>query len=70
MHRPPESHETDYITPKQQRSIRQKVSRIPVRPEKRLSVRKCIKGHFSSLALLSATKTYKRRIFFSMGQLQ
>ena len=73
MHRAPETPETDYITPKQKRTVRKTASRIPVsvRSAKRLSVRKRIKDHFSSPALLAASKkTYQRRIFFSMGQLQ
>ena len=73
MHRAPETPETDYITPKQKRTIRKTAGRIPVpvRSAKSLGVRKRIKDHFSSPALLSATKkTYKRRVFFSMGQLQ
>ena len=72
MHRAPETPETDYITPKQKRSIRKTASHIPVsvRPAKSLSVRKRIKDQFSSSALSSATKkTYIRRILFSMGQL-
>ena len=70
MHHAPETPETDYITPKQKRTIRKTASRIPVsvRPAKSLSVRKHIKDHFSSPALLSASKkTYKRRIVFFLG---
>ena len=45
MHRAPETPETDYITPKQKRTIRKTASRIPVsvRPARSLSVRKRIK---------------------------
>ena len=45
MHRAPETPETDYITPKQKRTIRKTASRIPVsvRSAKSLSVRKRIK---------------------------
>ena len=52
MHRAPETPETDYITPKQKRTIRKTTSRIPVsvRSAKNLSVRKRIKDHFSSPA--------------------
>ena len=58
MHRAPETPETDYITSKQKRSIRKSASRIPVsvRSARSLSVRKRIKDHFSSPALLLATK--------------
>ena len=53
MHRAPETPETDYITPKQKRTIRKTASRIPVsvRSAKSLGVRKRIKDHFSSPAL-------------------
>ena len=72
MHRAPETPETDYITPKQNRTIRKTASRIPVsvRSAKSLSVRKRIKDHFSSGTFICHQKTYKRRIFFSMDQLQ
>ena len=72
MHRAPETPETDYITPKQKRTIRKTASRIPVsvRSAKSLGVRKRIKDHFSSPALLSATKKRIKEVFFSMGQLQ
>ena len=66
MHRAPKTPEMDYTTPKQKRTIGKTASRIPVsvRSAKNLSVRKRIKDHFSSAALLSATKkTYKRRVF-------
>ena len=63
MHRAPETPETDYITPKQKRTIRKTASRIPVsvRSAKSLSVRKRIKDHFLSPALLSATKKRKKK---------
>ena len=67
MHRAPETPETDYITPKQKRTIRKTASRIPVsvRSAKSLSVRKRIKDHFSSPALLSATKKRIKEEFSS-----
>ena len=67
MHRAQETPETDYITPKQKRTIRKTASRIPVsvRPAKSLSVRKRIKDHFSSPALLSATKKRIKEEFSS-----
>ena len=60
MHRAPGTPETDYITPKQKRTIRKTASRIPVsvKSAKSLRVRKRIKDHFSSPALLSATKKH------------
>ena len=72
MHRVPETPETDYITPKQKRSVRKTASRIPVsvRSAKSLSVRKRIKDHFPPCTFISHQKTYKRRIFFPIGQLQ
>ena len=73
MHRAPETPETDYITPKQKRTIRKTASRIPVsfRSAKILSVRKRIKDHFFLPDIfICHQKMYKRRIFFSMGQLQ
>ena len=67
MHRAPETPETDYITPKQKRTIRKTASRIPVsvRSAKSLSVRKRIKDHFSSPTLLSATKKRIKEEFSS-----
>ena len=67
MHRAPEIPETDYITPKQNRSIRKTASRIhvSVRSAKSLSVRKRIKDHIYSPALLSATKIRIKEEFFS-----
>ena len=67
MHRAPETPETDYITPKQKRTIRKTASRIPVsvRSAKTLSVRKRIKDHFSSPALLSAIKKRIKEEFSS-----
>ena len=67
MHRAPETPETDYITPKQKRTIRKTASRIPVsvRSAKSLGVRKRIKDHFLSPALLSATKKRIKEEFSS-----
>ena len=67
MHRAPETPETDYITPKQKRTIRKTASRIPVsvRSAKSLSVWKRIKDHFASPALLSATKKRIKEEFSS-----
>ena len=67
MHRAPETPETDYIIPKQKRTIRKTASRIPVsvRSTKSLSVRKRIKDHFSSPAFLSATKKRIKEEFSS-----
>ena len=67
MHRAPETPETDYITPKQKRTIRKTASRIPVsvRSAKSLSVRKRIEDHFSSPALLSAAKKRIKEEFSS-----
>ena len=68
MYRAPETPEMDNITPKQKRTIRKKTaSRIPVsvRSAKSLSVRKRIKDHFSSPALLSATKKRIKETFSS-----
>ena len=69
MHRAPETPETDYITPKQKRTIRKTASRIPVsvRSAKSLSVRKRIKDHFSSRTLLSATKKRIKKSFLLHG---
>ena len=68
MHRAPETPETDYITPKQKRTIRKTANRIPV------SVRSAKKTYqrpfFLSGTFISHQKTHKRRVFFSMGQLQ
>ena len=71
MHHAPETPETDYITPKQKRTIRKTASRIPVsvRSAKSLSVRKQ-RPFFLSGTFICHQKTYKRRVFFSMGQLQ
>ena len=67
MHRAPETPEMDYFTPKQKRTIRKTASRIPVsvRPARSLSVRKRIKDHFSSPALLSTTKKHIKEEFSS-----
>ena len=64
MNRAPE---TFYITPKQKRTIRKTASLIPVsvRSAKSLSVRKRIKDHFTSPALLSATKKRIKEEFSS-----
>ena len=63
MHRAPETPETDYITPKQKRTIRKTARRVPVsvRPARSLSARKLIKDHFSSPALLSTTKKHIKK---------
>ena len=63
----PETPETDYSTPKQKRTIRKAASYIPVsvRSANSLSVRKRIEDHFSSMALLSATKKRIKEEFSS-----
>ena len=69
MHHAQETPEMDYITPKQKRTIRKTASCIPVsvRSAKSLSVRKRIKDHFSSPALLSATKNVSKKNFLLHG---
>ena len=68
MHRAPETPETDYITPKQKRTIRKNSKSYSCFCQvckKSLSVRKRIKDHFSSPALLSATKKRIKEEFSS-----
>ena len=73
MHRAPETPETDYITPKQKRTIRKTASCIPVFCQvcKEFECQKTYqRPFFLSGTFICHQKTYKRRVFFSMGQLQ
>ena len=69
MHRAPETPETDYITPKQKRTIRKTASHIQVCKE--FECQKTYQRPFFIPCTFTCHQiTYKRKVFFSMDQLQ